>query len=278
MIDPNHRKISVSRQCRLLDFNRSRIYYKPRRERKEDLQEKIQLKELFLQYPFYGYRKMSLELSSQAVRTSEKRVRRLMRELGLKALAPKKMTSSSNRENPVYPYLLKGKNIRYPNQVWAADITYLRMEKGFAYLAAIMDIYSRKVLSWRISQTLDADFCIEALKEAFKRYGSPAIFNTDQGCQFTSYRFIRELKESNVRISMDGQGRWRDNIYVERFWKSLKYEDIYLRSYENLKELKKGLSRYFRFYNGKRFHQSLTYRTPDEMYESFQIKKDINAA
>jgi putative transposase len=197
-----------------------------------------------------------------------------MHELGLKALSPKQMTSTPRKENPVYPYLLKGKRIRYPNQVWATDITYLKLEVGFVYLVAIMDLYSRKVLSWRLSLSMDADFCIDALKDALARYGVPAIFNTDQGSQFTSYGFIRVLKDSGVEISMDGQGRWRDNIYVERFWRSLKYEDIYLRSYDSVKDMKRGLSRYFQFYNTQRFHQSLDYRTPDDMYKSFRT--DIN--
>jgi len=197
-----------------------------------------------------------------------------MHKMGLKSLLPKQMTSIPRKENPVYPYLLKGKRIRYPNQVWATDITYLKLEIVFVYLVAIMDLYSRKVLSWRLSLSMDTDFCIDALKNTLARYGVPAIFNIDQGSQFTSYRFIRVLQNAGVEISMDGQGRWRDNIYVERFWRSLKYEDIYLRSYDSVKDMKRDLSRYFRFYNSQRYHQSLDYRTPDEMYKSF--RNDIN--
>ena len=278
MIDPDNRHLSISRQSELLGVSRSHHYYKQRSEKREDIEEKIKLKELFLKYPFYGYRKQVLELESIGITSTSKRVRRLMHEMGLKALSPKQMTSVPKKEHQVYPYLLKGKKIRYPNQVWATDITYLRLDSGFVYLVAIMDLYSRKVLSWRLSLSMDADFCIEALKDAMDIYGVPAIFNTDQGSQFTSYGFIKVLKDAGVEISMDGQGRWRDNIYVERFWRTLKYEDIYLKSYESVRDLKGGLSRYFRFYNGRRYHQSLDYRTPDEMYESFKVEIEQAAA
>jgi putative transposase len=271
VIEPKNRRLSVSKQCRLLNISRSSHYYNTRPEPVTDIEEKIALKEAYLQVPFYGYRKMALELKEIGIQSTPKRVRRLMSQMGLKALSPKKLTSRPSKKHPVYPYLLKNKRIRYPNQVWAADITYLKLEKGFAYLVAIMDVYSRKVLSWRLSQNMDSEFCIQTLKDAFSRYGVPAIFNTDQGSQFTSYGFIKDLKDRKVHISMDGQGRWRDNIYVERMWKSLKYEDIYLKSYEGFRQLKTGLSRYFRFYNTNRFHQSLEYQTPDEMYESFQV-------
>ena len=202
----------------------------------------------------------------------------MTREMGLKALSPRQLTTRPTKEHPTYPYLLKNKRIRYPNQVWAADITYLRLDVGFVYLVAIMDVYSRKVLSWKMSLSMDAEFCIDALREALNRYGTPAVFNTDQGSQFTSYRFIRILKDAGIEISMDGQGRWRDNIYVERFWRTLKYEDIYLKSYESVRELKHGLQRYFPFYNERRFHQSLEYQTPDEMYESFKVVEEETAA
>ena len=274
VIDPDHRHLSISKQCELLGKSRSTYYYTPRPERREDSEEKIVLKELYLKIPFYGYRKIWQELRDEGfTETTAKRVRRLMSEMGIRALSPRKFTSSPNKENPIYPYLLRNKRIRYPNQVWVTDITYLRLENGFAYLAAIMDVYSRKVLSWKISTTLDSAFCIDALKEAMAVYGIPAIFNTDQGCQFTSYDFIKILKDAGVEISMDGQGRWMDNIYIERLWRSLKYEDIYLKSYENVRELKKGVGRYFRFYNSRRYHQNLDYLTPDRMYQSFQTDK-----
>jgi putative transposase len=188
------------------------------------------------------------------------------------------MTSMPKKEHPIYPYLLKGKRIRYPNQVWATDITYLKLDVGFVYLIAIIDIYSRKVLSWQLSLSMDAEFCVDALKEAMRTYGTLVIFNTDQGSQLTSYGFIQVLKEADAEISMDGQGRWRENIYVERFWRTLKYEDIYLKSYESVRELKRGLHRYFTFYNCRRFHQSLNYRTPDEMYQFFQVQEETAAA
>ena len=277
VIEPEHQQLSISRQCKLLNISRSAFYYRPKAERREDIEEKIALKECYLKIPFYGYRKQWEELRNLGYSTTPKRVRRLMNELGMRALSPRKFTSKPNKEHPVYPYLLRNKQIRYPNQVWATDITYLKLETGFAYLIAIMDLYSRKVLTWKISTTLDADFCVEALKEALALYGAPAIFNTDQGCQFTSYAFIKVLKDAHVEISMDGQGRWRDNIYVERLWRSLKYEDIYLKAYENVRDLKTGISRYFRFYNSRRYHQALEYRTPDQMYRSFQMKEDIAA-
>lgn len=278
MIDPTDRHLSIVRQSDLLGTSRSRYYYRPRPEPVADMEEKVRLKELFLQFPFYGYRKMALELQDRGYHTTPKRVRRLMREQGLVALTPRHLTSQPTKEHPTYPYLLRNKRIRYPNQVWAADITYLKLDVGFVYLVAIMDVYSRKVLSWRISLSMDADFCIEALSEAMERYGVPAVFNTDQGSQFTSYAFIKLLKDASVEISMDGQGRWRDNIYVERLWRTLKYEDIYLKSYESVRDLKRGLARYFRFYNERRFHQSLDYQTPDEMYESFKIEQVAVAA
>ena len=270
MIDRKDQHLSISRQAELLGVSRSHHYYKRRSERREDIEEKIKLKENFLKYPFYGYRKHVFELESDGIFSTTKRVRRLLSELGLKAISARHMTSVPRKDHSVYPYLLKGKRIRYPNQVWAADITYLKLDTGFVYLVAIMDLYSRKVLSWRISLSMDTEFCIEAEKEAMARYGVPAIFNTDQGSQFTSYGFMKVLKDACVEISMDGQGRWRDNIYVERFWRTLKYEDIYLKAYESVRELKTGLSRYFRFYNTDRYHQGLDYQTPEQMYESFQ--------
>jgi putative transposase len=278
VVEPGNRRLSVARQCQLLGVSRSRHYYNPKPERRIDIEEKLLLQDLYLKIPFYGYRKMALELQAEGVQTSEKRVRRLMNQLSMRALSPKRLTSVRNKEHPVYPYLLKNKPVRYPNQVWASDITYLKLETGFAYLVAIMDVYSRKVLTWRLSQNMDSDFCIEALKDAFTQYGVPAIFNTDQGSQFTSYGFIKQLKDRQVRISMDGKGRWRDNIYVERLWRSVKYEDIYLKSYESFRALKHGITRYIRFYNTRRFHQGLYYKTPDEQYESFQVRLEDQAA
>ena len=188
------------------------------------------------------------------------------------------MLSKARKEHKKYPYLLKDKIIRYPNQVWASDITYLRLPGGNAYLVVILDLYSRKVLSWRLSNTLDADFCVDALEEAIETYGEPAIFNTDQGSQFTSDKFISVLEDHHIEISMDGKGRALDNIYVERLWRSLKYEDIYLKSYETMRELRDGITKYFVFYNTERFHQSHEYLTPEVMYKSFSREEDFDKA
>jgi putative transposase len=201
-----------------------------------------------------------------------------MKRFGLRALYAKPWLSKPSKAHKKYPYLLKGKVIRHPNQVWASDITYIRLPGGHAYLVVILDLYSRKVLSWRLSNTLDAGFCVAALEEAIERYGEPAIFNTDQGCQFTAEVFIKVLEDHNIEISMDGKGRALDNIYVERLWRSLKYEDIYLKSYESMEELNEGVGRYFVFYNTERFHQSLEYQTPEIMHESFSSREDIQIA
>jgi putative transposase len=197
-----------------------------------------------------------------------KQVRRIMKKAGLRAIFPGKRTSLPAKGYARYPYLLRGKHIWLPNQVWATDITYIRLSGGYVYLVAIIDLYSRKVLSWRVSNTMDAEFCVSALEEAIAIWGVPAIFNTDQGCQFTSEAFAGALEAHGIRISMDGRNRALDNIFVERFWRTLKYEDIYLKDYETMSELKLGLNRYFAFYNGERFHQSLDYATPNEVYES----------
>ena len=196
-----------------------------------------------------------------------------MNRFGLKAIYPKLNLLKARKNHKKYPYLLSGKIIRHPNQVWATDVTYIRLSRGFVYLVAILDLYSRKVLSWRLSNSLDADFCVEALEEAIMNYGVPAIFNTDQGSQFTSDAFTGVLLGKGVQISMDGKGRALDNIFVERLWRTLKYEDIYIKSYESVIELKEGVRRYFHFYNSERFHQSLGYATPDDMYESFTEKE-----
>ena len=270
MIDRKE-ELSVSRQCQLLNIARSSFYY--RKIESDDDQDIYLLKkitEVWNRYPFMGYRKIALGLWKGGVPITSKQTRRIMHRFGLLAIMPKHNLSKAAKMNAVYPYLLRGKVIRHPNQVWASDITYLKLPQGHIYMAIIMDIYSRKVLGYRISNTLDARFCVDLLEDTIERYGEPAIFNTDQGCQFTSESFLSVLKEHAIEISMDGKGRALDNIFVERFWRTLKYEDIYIRSYENVEELKQGLKRYFTFYNTERFHQSLDYRTPEEMYDSFQ--------
>ncbi len=221
---------------------------------------------VYTDYPFYGYRKIAKVLEKHGI--TRKQVRRIMQSLGLKAIVPRPNTSKRNKEHKIYPYLLKNKLISFPNQVWATDITYIKVNGGYVYLAAILDLFSRKVLSWRLSNTMETSFCIEALEEALHKYGCPAIFNTDQGSQFTSEAFTGVLKKHDIRISMDSKGRALDNIYVERLWRSFKYEDLYIKNYENMAELKKGVKKYFHFYNTERFHQSLNYETPSEIYHS----------
>ena len=218
------------------------------------------LDEQHLRYPFMGSRRLRDRLEDEHDETvNRKKVQRLMRLMGIQALYPKQRTSAPNKAHKVYPYLLRGLSIERSNQVWCADITYLPMARGFAYLVAIMDWHSRKVLSWRLSNTIDAGFCKEALEEAINRYGIPEIFNTDQGSQFTSETFTGTLKENNIGISMDGKGRWMDNVFIERLWRSVKYEEVYLKGYENLNEARVSLQTYFGFYNRKRRHQTLTW-------------------
>jgi len=216
--------------------------------------------------PFYGYRKITLAIKNLNV--TRKQVRLIMRKSGLRAIFPGKSLSLPSKFHEKYPYLLRNKFIWFPNQVWATDITYIKLSRGHVYLIAILDLCTRKVLSWRLSNTLDTEFCVSALEEAIMTYGVPAIFNTDQGSQFTSVAFIEMLKRYGIRISMDGKGRALDNIYVERLWRSLKYEEIYLNEYRSMEDLKAAVKKYFNFYNTERFHQSLEYATPDEMYYS----------
>ena len=238
-----------------------------------DLERVVLIRNEYNLHPFYGYRKISRALAGKCGLT-EKMVRRLMKRMGLQAIYPRPKTSIANLAHEVYPYLLKDKMILAPNHVWAADITYIKLNGVFVYLVAIMDLYSRKILAWRLSNTMEAGFCVETLEEAIWKYGFPAIFNTDQGSQFTSDKFLDVLKSKDIRISMDGKGRALDNIYVERAWRSLKYEEIYLNSYSGMKDLKEGIDRYYQFYNTERFHQSLDYSTPDEIYfGAFAVKQ-----
>jgi putative transposase len=224
--------------------------------------------ELYTAHPFYGSRKMTAVLRREGHAVNRKRVRRLMQLLGLQSLAPRPDTSRAHPAHPVYPYLLGDTVVERPNQVWATDITYIRIERGFAYLVAVMDWHSRKVLAWRLSNSLDSEFCVEALREALRSSGCPEIFNTDQGCQFTSRDFTGVLQAHGIRISMDSKGRAFDNIFVERLWRSVKYEEVYLKHYETLREAREGLAAYFRFYNTERPHQALGNRTPAEVYKA----------
>ncbi len=267
MVDPSGGKLSLSAQCRLLGINRSTLYYRSRGIKPDDLKLMRLIDEQYLKTPFYGSRSMAQHLRRLLKRRiNRKRIQRLMRIMGLEAIYPKPKTSRPHPNHKVYPYLLRGKRIDRSNQVWAADITYIPMSRGFMYLVAVMDWHSRKVLSWRISNTLDADFCVEALSEALAIYGPPEIFNTDQGAQFTSRAFTDLLKSHDVQISMDGRGRVQDNIFIERLWWTVKYQYLYLRSFDNGSQLRQGLTRWFRFYNQERSHQSLDDRTPDEVY------------
>ena len=258
--------LSVTHQCKVLSISRSSAYYQIQGPSNEELGLMRLLDELHLRYPFYGARRLRDALYDEnGIRVGRKRVRRLMVLMGIQAVYPGKNTSKPNKAHRIYPYLLRGIQINRSNQAWCTDITYLPMAKGFAYLVAIMDWHSRKVLSWRISNVMDTDFCIEALNEAINRYGAPEIFNSDQGAQFTSTAFTDVLKQHNIRISMDGKGRWIDNVFIERLWRSVKYEEVYLHAYESLTQARAGLKKYFHFYNIKRKHQTLNAK-PDEVY------------
>jgi putative transposase len=254
------------RQCQLLNLSRSTVYYAGAGVPEEDLALMRRIDEMHLERPFYGSRRLRDWLEQEGWSVNRKKVQRLMRQMGIVALYAKRKTSQPGTGHKVFPYLLRGLDVARPNQVWCADVTYVPMARGFLYLVAIMDWYSRKVLSWRLSNTLDADSCVEALEEALMTYGTPEIFNTDQGCQFTSEAFTGVLKSADVAISMDGKGRWLDNVFVERLWRSLKYEEIYLHAYDSVSEARQGIGRYFRFYNSERRHQSLDRQTPDQAY------------
>ena len=272
MLDSKHLGLSLKRQCDLLDINRSSIYYKPRPIRPGDLEMMKLIDEQYLKTPVYGTRSMRDYLNRQGYKVNRKRVQRLMRLMGLEAIYPKPKTSKPHPGHRIYPYLLKGLEINRPDMVWVADITFIPLRRGFMYLVAVMDWHSRKVLSWRISNTLDSDFCVSALQEAIVRYGCPEIFNTDQGSQFTSMAFTNVLKSHDIKISMDGRGRCIDNIMIERLWWTVKYHYLHLHSFENGTELRKGLRSWFEYYNRERTHQSLNRMTPDECYFKEQEK------
>ncbi len=260
--------LPVVKQCKLMEISRSTAYYQPKEVSDEALSLMRKLDELHLLYPFYGSRRLRDALYDEhKLVVNRKRVQRLMVLMGIQAIYPgkHKRTSEPNRAHKIYPYLLKGLAITRSNQVWCTDITYLPMRKGFAYLIAIMDWHSRKVLSWRVSNVMDTDFCVEALNEALNRHGTPEIFNTDQGSQFTSEAFTGVLKQRGIKISMDGKGRWVDNVFIERLWRSVKYEEVYLHAYEDIPHARKNLKSYFEFYNAKRRHQILGC-TPDKKY------------
>ena len=263
-----NRLISLRRQCELLGLPRSSWYYEPvRSESEENLRLMRDIDELYLKYPFYGSPRITFCLKQQGWRVNAKRVARLMRVMGLQATLPGPHTSRRNVNHEIYPYLLKGLKIKAPNEVWCADITYIPLRHGYMYLVAIMDWFSRYVISWEISNTLDSRFCVEALNRAIDKNGCPFIYNTDQGSQFTSEEYISLLKRHDIKISMDGKGRALDNIFIERLWRSVKYEDVYLNDYQDGISLRKGLSRYFRFYNTERPHNAHENKTPEVVFK-----------
>jgi len=262
LLDRDHGDLSIRRQCRLLSVARSGVYRVPRPANDDDLALMRSIDELFLAWPFLGSRRMTALLRTDGRRVNRKRVQRLMRKMGIVALGPKPRTTRPAPGHKVFPYLLRGLTIERPNQVWCADITYIPIGRGFLYLVAIMDWASRAVLAWRLSNTLDARFCVEALNEALARFGRPEIFNTDQGSQFTSAAFTGALVAAGICISMDGRGRWMDNVFIERLWRSLKHEDVYLKGYADGREAKAGIGAWIAFYNTRRPHQALASRTP----------------
>jgi putative transposase len=265
LVEPSHGEISVRRQCDLLGVNRSGLYYQPVGESEENLRLMRLIDEEYTRHPFYGSRRMTVWLGEQGHEVNRKRVSRLMEVMGIEALYPKARLSRPGEGHKIYPYLLKGVEVTRVNQVWSTDITYIRMAEGFVYLVAIMDWFSRFVLSWALSVTMELDFCVEALKRALGR-GRPEIFNSDQGSQFTSEKFTGQLEKRGIAISMGGRGRCFDNIFIERLWRSLKYEEIYLRDYGLVPEARAAIGNWFRFYNQQRPHQSLGYRTPAKLY------------
>ena len=289
MIEPSHREISIRRQCILLGLNRSSYYYQPNlvdcisknmsvqfgcsiKNAGENLNYMKRIDQLYMKWPFYGSRRMTTVLNREGYPVNRKRIQRLMRLMGIQAIYPKPRLSIKHQEHKVYPYLLRDISIERSDQVWCTDITYLPLRHGFVYLVAILDWYSRYVLSWQISNTLDTAFCLEALEEAIESQ-KPEIFNSDQGCQFTSSAFTGRLKDAGIKISMDGRGRVFDNIFIERLWRSLKYEDIYLKDYLTVMQLSTGLDNYFRFYNYERPHQSLENKTPAMVYYDYEYQR-----
>jgi putative transposase len=262
LVDRDHGGLSIRRQCTLLGLARSGVYRPRRPANDNDLALLRRLDELFTAWPFLGSRRMTALLRAEGWSINRKRVQRLMRRMGIAALGPKPRTTKPAPGHKIFPYLLRGLPIERPNQVWAADITYVPIGRGFLYLVAVIDWASRAVLAWRLSNTMDVSFCVSALEEALARFGRPEIFNTDQGSQFTSAAFTGTLAAAGIRISMDGRGRWMDNVFIERLWRSLKYEDIYLKGYADGREVRAGIAEWIAFYNGRRPHQALGNRTP----------------
>ena len=278
MVDWDDPALPVVAQCRLLKIARSTLYYRPVAVDPDDLALMRRIDELYLASPFYGSRRMVAVLRREGLVVNRKRVRRLMRLMGLEAIYQKPNTSQGHPDHKVYPYLLRGLSIERANQVWCADITYIPMARGFVYLVAVMDWFSRRVLSWRLSITMEADFCVEAVQEALAAHGRPEIFNTDQGVQFTSAGFVDELEAAGVRISMDGKGRFLDNIFIERLWRSLKYEEVFTKAYGSVIEARRGIGGWLSFYNDERPHQALGYQTPRSVFVGEPVSMWITPA
>jgi len=274
MLDKKDPRYSLRTQCEIFGINRSGLYYKPLPVSDETLKIMRLLDEEHTKHPFYGVKKMTKFLREKGYKIGKDKVRTLLRSMGLEAIYPKPNTSIPNKQHKIYPYLLKDIEITRPNQVWSADITYIRLNEGFVYLVAIIDWYSRYVLSWQLSNSLEAAFCVDALEEALKK-GKPEIFNTDQGCQFTSTAFTDVLEKEKISISMDAKGKVFDNIFTERLWRTVKYEDIYIKGYQSIPEVQLGLAEYFDFYNNERYHQSLDYQTPREVLCKAQLSTDF---
>lgn len=272
MIDRDH-DLPIIRQAKALNISRGSVYYKPRPVSAEDLALMRRIDKLHLDYPFAGSRMLRDMLGRDGFPVGRLHVATLMKRMGIEAIYRRPNTSKPAPGHKIYPYLLRGLKVDRPNQVWATDITYIPMARGFVYLAAVVDWFSRRVLAWRLSITMEAAFCIEALEEALAKHGRPGIFNTDQGSQFTSADFTGVLIDNKIAISMDGKGAWRDNVFVERIWKSVKYEEVYLRAYGSVSEARASLGRYLDFYNGRRPHSSLDRRTPDEAYYDHPLQR-----
>ena len=270
MIARPHPQFSIIEQCALLKVPRSTLYYKPEPVSDEELKLMRRIDEIYTKWPFYGSRRLVEELRGEGHIVNRERVRRLMRLMGIEAIYQKPNTSRKHPSHKIYPYLLKNLTIDRPNQVWCADITYIPMAHGWVYLVAVMDWFSRRVLAWRLSITMETDFCVEALQEALDKYGKPEIFNTDQGVQFTAAAFIETLEAQGVQISMDGKGRFLDNIFIERLWRSLKYEEVFTKAYVSVAEARRSIGSWINFYNDERKHQSLGYRTPSQVFAATQ--------
>ena len=277
MIATDHPGLSIRRQCELVSISRASFYRQPAGESTENLELMRLIDKAFMEMPWYGSRQMARHLRRLGWRVGRKRVRRLMKKIGLVAIYQVPKTSEPHPQHKIYPYLLRHLSIDHPDQVWCADVTYIPMRRGFLYLVAIMDWFSRKVLAWRLSNTLEADFCVAALEDAIARYGKPDIFNTDQGSQFTGFDFTNTLKDAGIRISMDGRGRWMDNVFIERLWRSLKYECVYLNAFETGSQVRAGIGSWIKYYNRDRPHSSFDGRTPNEVYATAETMERLAA-